>query len=328
MKLTFEPITLDLRVPFRIAHGVSLQRFNVIAHIGEGMGEAAAVAYHGETQAGIMEYLAGIGERDWDPFNLEDLLASLPPGSRAARAAVDLALHDLLGKTTGHPLHRLLGLNPAKSPQTSFTIAMDEPEIMAERARQSGLPIIKIKLGSDDDEAIVSAVRKACTARLRLDANAGWTREQAAHLIPRLSQYDIEFIEQPLPVGDIEGLRWLRAQNLGAAIFADESIRSARDVAAHAGAVDGVVIKLMKSCGIREALRSIHTAHALDMQVMLGCMVETSLGVSAAAQIAPLCEYADLDGPLLIDNDPFVGVTYQGANMLLPDLPGLGVVRK
>ncbi len=245
-----------------------------------------------------------------------------------ARAAIDLALHDLLGKTTNQPLYRLLGLNPAKIPQTSFTIAMDEPEIMAERALQSNLPIIKIKLGSTDDEAIVSAVRKACPARLRLDANAGWTREQAARLIPRLAQYDIEFIEQPLAEGDIEGLKWLRAQNLGAAIFADESIRSAQDVAAHAGAVDGVVIKLMKSCGVREALRSIHTAHALGLQVMLGCMVETSLGVSAAAQLAPLCEYIDLDGPLLIQNDPFLGVTYQGATLVLPDLPGLGVVRR
>lgn len=328
MKLSFEPVTLDLKVPFRIAHGVSLQRYNVIVHIGDGLGEAAAVAYHGETQQGIMEYLAGVGEREWDPFNMEDLLDSLPPGSRAARAAIDLALHDLLGKTTGQPLYRLLGLNPANIPQTSFTIAMDEPQMMAERARQSNLPIIKIKLGSPDDEAIVAAVRKACPARLRLDANAGWTREQAARLIPRLAQYDIEFIEQPLPEGDIEGLRWLRAQALGLPIFADESIRSAGDVAAHAGAVDGVVIKLMKSYGIREALRSIHTAHALGMQVMLGCMVETSLGVSAAAQIAALCEYADLDGPLLIQNDPFQGVTYQGARLALPELPGLGVVRK
>ena len=200
--------------------------------------------------------------------------------------------------------------------------------MMAERAHASNMPIIKIKVGSSDDEAIVSAIRSACPAKLRVDANAGWNREQATRLIPRLAQYDLEFIEQPLPVGDIEGLRQLRAQKLGLPIFADESIRSARDVAAHAGAVDGVVIKLMKSCGIREALRAIHTAHALDMQVMLGCMVETSIGVTAAAQIASLCEYADLDGPLLIQNDPYQGVTYQGANLIIPDRPGLGVLPK
>lgn len=328
MKLSCEPITLNLRTTFRIAHGASDQRHNVITHIGAGLGEAAAVAYYGETQSGIMEYLSSLAEQTWDPFQLEDLINSLPPGSKAARASVDIALHDSWGKALGQPLYRIFGLNPEKIPQTSFTIAIDEPEIMAERARQSGLPIIKIKLGSLDDEAIVRAVRSATSARLRVDANAGWTREQAAHLIPRLAQYDLEFVEQPLPAEDIEGLRWLRSQKLGALIFADESAKNAREVAALAGAVDGVVVKLMKSGGIREALRTIHTARALDMQIMLGCMVETSVGVTAAAHLGPLCDYVDLDGPLLILNDPYQGVVYQGATMIVPDSPGLGVVKK
>ncbi|MBN2551026.1 MAG: dipeptide epimerase [Anaerolineales bacterium] len=328
LKLTCEPITLDLRTTFRIAHGASDQRHNVIAHIGEGLGEAAAVAYYGETQSGIMQYLSSLAEQTWDPFQLEDIINSLPPGSKAARAAVDIALHDSWGKALGQPLYRLFGLNPGKIPQTSFTIAMDEPEIMAERARQSGLPIIKIKLGSPDDEAIVRAVRSATSAKLRVDANAGWTRAQAARLIPRLAQYDLEFVEQPLPAEDIEGLRWLRSQKLGAPIFADESAKNAREVAALAGAVDGIVVKLMKSGGIREAMRTIHTARALDMQIMLGCMVETSVGVTAAAHLGPLCDYVDLDGPLLIRNDPYQGVVYQGATMILPNGPGLGVVKK
>ena len=161
-----------------------------------------------------------------------------------------------------------------------------------------------------------------------MDANAGWTREQAARLIPRLAEFGLEFVEQPLPAGDLDGLRWLRAQNLGLPIFADESVKSARDVAAHAGLVDGVVIKLMKTGGLREAVRAIHTARALGMQVMLGCMVETSVGVTAAAHLAPLCDYADLDGPLLIANDPYAGVRYDGARLVLPDTPGLGVARR
>lgn len=324
--LTYEPITLNLRTPFRIAHGVSEQRHNVIAHLGDGLGEAAAVAYHGETQQKIMDYLAAAADRvGADPFALEDTLNRLPPGSQAARAAIDLALHDRWGKALGQPLYRLFGLSPDRLPLTSFTIAMDEPEIMAQRAQDSGLPIIKIKLGGADDEAMVAAIRRVTTARLRVDANAGWTREQAARLLPRLAQYDLEFVEQPLPVGDLEGLRWLRSQKLGVPILADESIKTARDVAAHAGAVDGVVIKLMKTGGLREALRAIAVARAHDLQVMIGCMIETAIGVTAAAHLASLCDYADLDGPLLIANDPYRGVRYDGARLILPDAPGLGV---
>jgi L-alanine-DL-glutamate epimerase-like enolase superfamily enzyme len=142
-----------------------------------------------------------------------------------------------------------------------------------------------------------------------------------------LAEYDIEFVEQPLPVGDIEGLRWLRQQKLGALIFADENILNSRNVAEHAGAVDGVVIKIQKAGGLREAMRAIHIARALDMQIMLGCMVETSLGVTAAAHLSPLVDYADLDGPMLIANDPWQGLTYEGAKLVLPTRPGLGVSR-
>ena len=329
LPITCTPMTLNLRTTFRIAHGASDQRHNVLVRIAEGVGEAAAVAYHGETQAGIMAYLQTLGALDGDdPCLLEDLLAQLPPGSQAARAAVDIALHDLWGQRLGQPLYRLLGLNPARIPPTSFTIAMDAPETMAERARASGFPILKIKVGGDQDEAMVAAIRQATDARLRLDANAGWTREQALARLPRLVAYGLELVEQPLPVGDIEGLRQLRASKPGVPIFADESIKTARDVAAHAGAVDGVVIKLMKTGGIREALRAIHTARAHDMQVMLSCMVESSVGVTAAAHLAPLCDFVDLDGPLLVTNDPFEGVIYEGARLLLSDRPGIGVVTR
>jgi L-alanine-DL-glutamate epimerase-like enolase superfamily enzyme len=333
LMLAYEPITLDLRTTFRIAHGASDQRHNVIVRLNEGIGEGAGVAYLGETQAGIIEYLSRLSEPlGDDPAQLEDILARLPEGSRAARAAVDIALHDLWGKRIGQPLYRLLGLNPARIQPTSLTIAIDEPARMAELARQSGAAHLKIKLGSPDDEAIVAAIRDATSARLRVDANAGWTREQAARIIPRLAQYDLELVEQPLPLGDVEGLRSLRgelrAQGCRLPIFADENVKTSRDVAAHAGAVDGVVIKLMKTGGIREALRAIHTARAHDMRVMISCMIETSVGVTAAAHVAALCDYVDLDGPLLIRGDPFQGVRYEGGRLALPDGVGLGVAQR
>jgi L-alanine-DL-glutamate epimerase-like enolase superfamily enzyme len=191
------------------------------------------------------------------------------------------------------------------------------------------MPILKIKVGRERDVENLAAIRSATDARLRVDANAGWDRSTALHSIPRLAEFDLELVEQPLPVGDIDGLHWLRnelhRQGVHLPIFADEPVKSATDVAAHAGAVDGVVIKLMKTGGIREALRAVAVARAHGLQIMLSCMVESSLGVTAAAHLAPLCDLLDLDGPLLVANDPFVGVRYAGAKLVLPEGPGLGV---
>jgi len=328
MQLFWEPITLNLKTTFRIAHGASDQRHNVLVHIGEGTGEAAGVVQHGENQAPIIAYLAILPPQDWGSLYLEDLLSGLPPGTQAGRAAIDIALHDLLGKQIGQPLYRLFGLNPHNAPMTAYTIAIDTPEAMAARARDSKMPILKIKVGGQDDEAILAAIRGTYSGRLLVDANTAWERQQAAKIIPRLAEYGIEMIEQPLATGDIEGLRWLKKQKLGIPIFADENIKSSRDVAEHVGAVDGVVIKLMKSGGLRAAIRAINTARALDMKVMISCMVETSVGVSAAAHISPLCDYADLDGPLLINNDPYEGVGYEGAQLILPRAPGLGIQKR
>jgi len=332
MRLHWEPITLELKTTFRVAHGASDQRHNVLVYLDDGVGEAAAVPYYGETQEGIIEYLKSVPDLGDDPFDLDVVLAKRPVGSRAARSAIDVALHDLWGKKLGQPLYKLFGLNPKRLPLTSFTIGMDEPEVMAEQAKESGYPILKIKLGSDKDEARVKAIREATSAKLRVDANAGWSREQALRIIPRLAEYDLEFIEQPLAVDDVEGYFWLKerlnALRVSVPIFADETAKNSHDVAKLAGAVDGVVVKTMKSEGIREALRIIHAARAHDMQIMLSCMVESSVGVTAAAHLAPLCDYADLDGPLLIKNDPYSGLKYDGAMMSLPDRAGLGVVRR
>ena len=331
MKLHWEPITLDLRTTFRVAHGASDQRHNVLVYLDDGVGEAAAVPYYGETQQGIMDYLKSVPDLGDDPFDLDAVLSKRPAGSRAARSAIDEALHDQWGKKLGQPLYKLFGLNPNHLPLTSFTIGMDEPQVMAEQAKASGYPILKVKLGSDKDEQIVAAIRKATDARLRADANAGWSRDQALELIPRLAEYDLEFVEQPLAVDDVEGYFWLkeklRGANVRIPIFADETAKTSHDVAKLAGAIDGVVVKTMKSEGIREAMRVIHTARAHDMQIMLSCMVESSVGVTAAAHLAPLCDYADLDGPLLVRNDPYRGLEYEGARFSLPTEPGLGVKR-
>ena len=332
MKLHWEPITLDLRTTFRVAHGASDQRHNVLVYLDDGVGEAAAVPYYGETQESIIEYLESVPDLGDDPFDMDAVLARRPAGSRAARSAIDEALYDLWGKKLGQPLYKLFGLNPNNLPLTSFTIGMDEPEVMAEQAKESGYPILKIKLGSENDEAIVKAIREVTSAKLRVDANAGWSREDALQVIPRLAEYDLEFIEQPLAVDDVEGYFWLKerlnAFRVNVPIFADETAKNSHDVAKLAGAVDGVVVKTMKSEGIREAMRMIHAARAHDMQIMLSCMVESSVGVTAAAHLAPLCDYADLDGPLLIKNDPYQGLKYDGAKITLPDGAGLGVVRK
>jgi L-Ala-D/L-Glu epimerase len=331
MKLHWEPITLDLKTTFRVAHGASDQRYNVLVYLDDGVGEAAAVPYYGETQQGIIEYLESVPDLGNDPFDIESVLAKRPAGSRAARSGIDEALHDLWGKKLGQPLYKLFGLNPHDLPLTSVTIGIDEPEVMAAQAKESGYPILKIKLGSEKDEEIIASICKATSAKLRADVNAGWSRERALQMIPRLADYGLEFIEQPLAVDDVEGFFWLkeklRAQKVNVPIFADETAKTSHDVAKLAGAIDGVVVKTMKSEGIREALRMIHTARAHDMQIMLSCMVESSVGVTAVAHLAPLCDYADLDGPLLIKNDPYRGLKYDGAKFSLPDGPGLGLTR-
>ncbi len=329
MRLTWEPLTLRLASAFNIAHGSYTERQNVLVHLDTGdvvgLGEAAVVPYLGESRDGVIAWLEeaanALGDDAW---LVEDILDGLPPGSAAAHAAIASALYDILGQRLGQPLWRIWGLNPARAPLTSVTIGIDTPEAMAAQAQALDAPILKVKLGSRDDLALVRAIRGVTHAVIRVDANAGWSRETAAGIIPQLADLGVEFVEQPLAPDDTDGLRWLRARS-PLPIFADEAVRSTTDVARLVGAVDGVVVKLAKFGGIREARRAIDLAHALDMRVMLSCMVESTLGVSAAAHLAPLCEYADLDGPLLIANDPFQGMAYDGARLVLPTGPGLGV---
>jgi L-alanine-DL-glutamate epimerase-like enolase superfamily enzyme len=277
-----------------------------------------------------LRYLAALAET-WppgdDPFLLEDLLGALPPGSQAARAALDMALHDLLGKRLGEPLYRLLGLNPERAPATSLTIGLGTVEEVKAKARAAaGFPILKLKLDGDGSHSLqlVRAVQSVSSARLVADANCAWTEEQALQLIPALADLGLEWIEQPLAEDDLEGMRRVR-ESSPLPIFADEPVRTARDIPRLAGCVDGVNIKVQKAGGLREALRMIAVARAHRLQVMLGCMVETSVGITAAAHLAPMVDWADLDGTLLISNDPYIGVEVEKGRLILPVGLGLGV---
>ncbi|HSH79754.1 MAG TPA: enolase C-terminal domain-like protein, partial [Herpetosiphonaceae bacterium] len=222
----------------------------------------------------------------------------------------------------------LLGLRTLPLPPTSFTIAITAPAELAERVRAAAsYPILKVKLGTARDVEIVRTIREhAPSARVRVDANGGWDADQALAILPALAELGVELVEQPLAPGDRAGLERLRRAQVGLPIVADESVKSASDIVALAGLVDGVNIKLMKTGGIAGALAAIHTARACGLRIMIGCMIESSLGVTAAAHLLPLADWADLDGPLLIRDDPYQGVVFDGANLRLPDGPGLGVI--
>jgi L-alanine-DL-glutamate epimerase-like enolase superfamily enzyme len=330
LQLQYEPITLNLSTPFRIAHGTSVARHNVLVRLGDGehdgWGEAAPVRQHGETQAGVLDYLATLPPLGDDPFQVEEILAALPAGSQAARAAVDMALHDLLGKKLGLPLYRLWGLNPHAAPPTTFTIGIGSVEEVQAKAIEAAkeFSILKLKLDAEHSLNLVRAVREVTDARLVADANCGWSEAQALDLLPALADLGVEWVEQPLPEEDLEGLCRLRTAS-PLPVFADEPVRTARDIVRLAGCVDGVNIKVMKAGGLRQAQRMIAVARAHDLQVMLGCMIETSLGITAAAHLAPLVDWADLDGNLTVTNDPFTGLRVEQGRLLLPDGPGLGV---
>lgn len=333
MNLTANTIRLNLVHPFRISRSVSAYKENILVTLDDGehvgVGEAAPSAYYGEDAATVHASLARV--RDWldmDVFALDvwdRQLQTAFPTQGSVRAAVEMALHDLIGKKLGLPLYRLFGLDPSRLPVTSFTIGIDDLSKIREKVRAAaGFPVLKIKLGTDRDLDILAAIREETNATLRVDANAGWDREQALRMVALLPAYGVELIEQPLKRDDLEGLRQLKEQS-PIPIFVDESVLMASDVAKIAGFVDGINIKLMKCGGLREALRLIHVARAHGLKIMLGCMIETSVAITAAAHLASLVDFTDLDGNLLISNDPYRGVTAHNGRLHLPDLPGIGV---
>lgn len=337
LKLAAEAITLETRHPFIIARG-GQSEYRVVwvrltDHDGvEGWGEADPSAYYGETADTVLEKLTLLEPLlPADPFDLEGAearFAAAVPQNGAARAALSAALHDLVGKRLGQPLWRLWGLDPAKAPVSSFTIGLDTPERMkAKVAEAAPYPVLKVKLGTDRDEEILRTIRDVTDKPLRVDANAGWTRDRALAMLPVLDTYGVEFLEQPLAPEDLDGIAAVR-RAARIPVVVDESCIVAHDIPRVAGAADGINIKLAKCGSLREALRMIAAARAHGMMVMVGCMIESSLGITAAAHFTPLVDAADLDGAALCVNDPFVGATIEGGRIALPKGPGLGVWRR
>jgi L-Ala-D/L-Glu epimerase len=336
MRLSHQTIELKPTHPFVIARGGYAHHRNVIIRLSdedglEGFGEAAPNRYYGESVATVIAALGQfkpIIERA-DPMELESTEAHLSRvlrGNASAKSAVSSALHDLVGKRLGLPVFRIWGLDATAAPQSSFTIAIAESRELEQRVAEAReYPILKIKLGTDRDMEIVRIVRNAAPEkRLRVDANAAWTAKHAVRMSEFLADQGVEMLEQPVPANDIEGLRFVRKRSK-LPVFADESCLVATDIAKLAGAVDGINIKLAKCGSLREALRMVHTARALDMQVMAGCMIESSLGISAIAQISPLLDFADFDGAALLSSDPFRGTSITGGAIRLSEGPGLGV---
>jgi L-alanine-DL-glutamate epimerase-like enolase superfamily enzyme len=336
MLIHTHPLDLELARPFKISRGTE-QRLarNLLVEVEHGgvtgIGEAGpdSSGYYGETratmQAAIDEFAPVLGD---DPMLIEDILSALDTclhhGHSAAKSALDMALYDLVGKSLGIPVYRLFGLNPVSTPVSSFTISIDTPKVMAERAASANYPVLKIKLGTGNDVEIVRAIRDATSATLRVDANAAWSPKEAIQTIEAIAPYGIELVEQPVAADDLGGLKQV-TQHSPVPIIADESCRTPVDVPKVSDCVDGINIKLAKCGGLRNALKMIHIARAHHLKVMLGCMVSSSLAITAAAHLTPLVDFADLDGPLLLADDPFLGVGFSEGKILLPDSPGLGV---
>jgi L-alanine-DL-glutamate epimerase-like enolase superfamily enzyme len=340
MRIEHEIVTLRTAHPFVIARGGSSEWRVVWVRIFDGdgnvgWGEAAPSRFYGETAdtvVAVLERVAPLLESA-DAWSLETIESEIGASIRfngAARSAISAALHDLVGKRLGVPVFRLWGLDRARAPQSSFTIAIPESEkdLRARLAEAAQYPVLKVKLGSPRDEEIMRVVREEAPDKiLRVDANAAWTPKHALRMIDKLVAHRVEFVEQPLPAHDIDGLRFVRERS-ALPIIADESCIVATDIPRLVGAVDGINIKLAKCGGLREALRMIATARSHGMLVMTGCMIETSLGITAAAHFAPLLDYADLDGAALLANDPFRGATISGGKISIPDAPGLGVTKR
>jgi L-Ala-D/L-Glu epimerase len=339
MRIEHEVLELHTREPFHIArqsdpHG----RRNVWVRLTdqdgfEGWGEAAATPYYGETAETVTAVLtdyARVLESALDPYPLErierDLLLRVG-ANPAARSALSAALHDLVGKRLDAPVWRLWGLDPAAAPRSSYTLGMAGPEETRDKARRNAhRPVLKIKVGRPDDEARLRAIRdEAPDAVLYVDANTAWSAKQALQRMPMLEELGVAFVEQPLPPDDLDGLRLLR-RRARLPIVADESCRTAADIPRLLGAVDGINIKLAKTGSLREAVKMAHIARAHGLIVMLGCMLESTLGIAAAIQLAPLVDYLDLDGALLLANDPFTGPGMEDEGTIrFNEEPGLGV---
>ncbi|MGH2693475.1 MAG: dipeptide epimerase [Actinomycetota bacterium] len=326
--LEVTPLTLQLKEPFTIASHTWDDVQNVFVTLRfasvAGVGEASPDPRAGESAESVTKQLEDLDPRELgNPFNLEGLLEVLPPG--AARCALDVALHDLAGKIAQLSVTKLLGLKGRRPPPTSVTVPIADVDAMVERARSlADHPILKTKVGFDGDVDAIAHIREVYPGRLRVDANEGWGEDEAIDRLGELEPFDIELCEQPIPAGNPDALRRV-SESTSIPVFADEDVCTAADVARLADAVNGVNVKLRKAGGIREIVRAIATARACGLEVMIGCDLESGIAATAGAHVAPLADFVDLDGPLLLAEDPFPGLSYERGELLVPDTPGLGV---
>jgi len=333
LSLTLDVLELPLVHPFTIARGTEAAARTAVFHLNwnghDGIGESVPITRYNESVESVIAYFEQHPLRAGDPYLLDELLDdAIPP---AARCGLDIALHDLIGKDCGKPLYRLFGLNPRKTPVTSFTIGIGDPETTMRKVAEIGdHPVMKVKLGLGtprEEVATIEMIRSKYTGTIRIDANEGWSAEQAVETLRELERFDIEFCEQPIEAGHPEQLRYIK-ERARIPIVTDEDSLTAQDLPKLMGCVDGINVKLVKTGGIRGAIKMIHTARALGMKIMLGCMVESQISATAAAQISPLVDWADIDGPFLTKDDPYSGITYDRGKIVLPDGPGLGVRQK
>ena len=336
MQLQFEPYELQLTHTFTVSSYSRKTTPDVQVRIDyegyTGFGEASMPPYLGQTVESVCSFLRKVDLGQFrDPFDLEDILAyvdALSEGDSAAKAAVDIALHDLVGKLMGQPWYRIWGLDPAKAPDTTYTIGIDTPEVVREKTRECDgrFNILKAKVGVPGDKETIRAIREITSVPIAVDANQGWKdREEALDMIHWLAEQGIVMVEQPMPKEQIDDIAWLR-ERTPLPIFADEAVQRLADIKALEGAYDGINIKLMQCTGMREAWQMVNYARAEGMKVMVGCMTETSCAVSAAAQLSPAVDFADLDGNLLISNDRFDGMKVVDGKITLPDRPGIGII--
>ena len=334
MTLRFSPYELELKHVFTIATSSRKSTPVTLTEIEydgiTGYGEASMPPYLGESHATVNTFLKLVDLSKFSsPFLIEEILdyvELLAPGNYAAKASVDIALHDLVGKLMNQPWYRIWGLNPGKTPFTSFTIGIDTPDVVIKKVEEaSPYRILKVKLGQDNDKEMIETIRSVTDKPICVDVNQGWKdRKMALEMIFWLKEKGVVFVEQPMPKALVEDLAWL-TQNSPLPVIADESVQTIMDVKKADGVYSGINIKLMKCGGMRSAFKMINTARALNMKVMIGCMTETSCAISAAAQLSPMVDWADLDGNLLIKNDIFEGVKIAEGKIILPDDPGIGV---
>ncbi|MBV6446147.1 MAG: dipeptide epimerase [Ignavibacteriales bacterium] len=334
LKLSFKPYTLELKHVFTLATSSRTTTPVMLTEIryGDliGYGEASMPPYLGESHETVAAFLSKVNlEQFSDPFKMEEILDyvdGVMPGNPAAKASVDIALHDLVGKIIGQPWYKIWGYDATKTPYTSFTIGIDTPEVVRQKVKEAEeYKILKVKLGRDTDKEMIETIRSVTDKPLCVDVNQGWKDKQfALDMAHWLHERGVEFLEQPMSKTDYDSHAWLTERS-PIPIIGDEAVQGPKDVAKAKGAYSGINIKLMKCGGMRNANKMIALAQAFDMKLMIGCMTETSCAISAAAHLSPMMNWADLDGALLISNDVFRGTTVEDGKVTIAQLPGIGV---